>query len=297
MNYHAKYVKYKTKYLNLLYKIGGQLERMPQLCFGTVQDNLVRTLSIAFSKGICHIDGANAYGGETYYNTVKEALKRMNRENIWITWKSDNTTPQNLNRIIDNLECTYIDTFLVHHAELPTSEHSLEQLYAYQLENPIKIRHIGISNCEDLSKLAEYKERFNISTIQIQAREGRVYDFNNIEGLKKQRDNLEENFIENVNSMGINIMLYATTSGFTNSYTYFLNPEYNAELVQKINKYYYQKYCAGKDNILMIGSVSGSSIETNISMVREVNDQTSLLPDEEIDEINKYLKEYVVQYM
>ena len=42
---------------------GGELESMPQLCFGTAQANLEKMLELALRIGYRHIDGADAYSG------------------------------------------------------------------------------------------------------------------------------------------------------------------------------------------------------------------------------------------
>ena len=69
-----KYLKYKNKYLNYKNLLGGgkcdkippsiektPMQEMPQLCFGTVGENLEITLKNALEIGYRHIDCADIY--------------------------------------------------------------------------------------------------------------------------------------------------------------------------------------------------------------------------------------------
>ena len=62
--------------------------------------------------------------------------------------------------------------------------------------------------------------------------------------------------------MGINVMLFASISGIMNS-----KPEILYEDPPlPINKYYYQKYIKDRRNVLIVGSASGSTLETNLNL-------------------------------
>ena len=255
MNYH-KYLKYKKKYLELKNKKGGGLEEMPKICFGTVHDNLEQTLEIALRNGYRHIDGAENYGYEKK-EIIKNVIKKCNipREELWITWKDNNITLKKIITICSELDCEYIDLFLVHHGCGKPDD--FIQLKIAQEEGFIK--HYGVSNCEDLETITRLKKKHNIFANQIQARPplGRVIG----------RELFDPpNFIEECNKIGVKIMLFSTINGITSSenasdkvYEYLFSSE------NLINKYYIQKYILGNDNVLIVSSQTGSSIKRNIN--------------------------------
>jgi diketogulonate reductase-like aldo/keto reductase len=279
MQFYNKYLKYKNKYLKLKNQIGGKpLTIMPQLCFGTAQDNLKETLKIALhDNGIRHIDGADLYGGLKYLKIIKAEVKKIPREELWITWKSNNTSISNIIEIIVRLECSYIDTFLVHHDSCDSDLSDLIKAKELGL-----IRFIGVSNCESIVKLIKYKTEYNIDTIQIQARP----PGGSIDG----KPLIDPNFIEIINSYGINVMLYGTMSGITNSNDFSI---IDSE-ISNINKYYFQKYCLHKNNILITTSISGSSIERNKNDIEKMIAHEELLPEIKMEEIESKLKRVVL---
>jgi diketogulonate reductase-like aldo/keto reductase len=317
MQYYNKYLKYKNKYLVIKKQLGSssfsdilQLEEdtipleedtipleediitpldfMPQLCFGTAQYKLDVTLKKALSSGIRHIDGADAYaaGSESYYDIIKDAIKEIRREELWITWKSDDTSEENIKRIIDNLECSYIDTFLVHHDSNCNSNSKLDNLV--KLKQLGLIRFIGVSNCENIEKLDKYKTKYNIDTIQIQARPLNT----RIQSNYSRREPLAENFIDIMNTIGINVMLYGTISGITNSENFY----HLYDNLSNINKFYLQKYCLGKPNILMISSITGTSIDKNILDFDNIMNHTELLPFGKLNEIESQIQQVILSY-
>jgi diketogulonate reductase-like aldo/keto reductase len=280
MQFYDKYLKYKNKYLKLKNQLGGSpLTIMPQLCFGTAQYNLEKTLKIALhDNGIRHIDGADAYGGIDYLEIIKSEIKEIPREELWITWKSDDTSIENIRRIIEHLECRYIDTFLVHHDF--KCNHDLSNLV--RTTELGLVRFIGVSNCENIVKLMEYKEKFNISTIQIQARPPG--------GSINNRPQLDPSFIERINLLDINVMLYATISGITNLNDYSII----YDEILNINKYYFQKYCLHKNNILITTSITGSSIEGNKNDIEKMIIGEEILSETKMEEIESKLKRLVL---
>jgi len=276
MQFYDKYLKYKNKYLALKKQLGGELLTvMPQLCFGTAQGNLPKTLKIALhDNGIRHIDGADGYGGPEYLEIIKNGIKEIPREEMWITWKSDKTSVRHIIEIIERLECRYIDTFLVHH-DFECGSNLSDLIKAKQLG---LIRFIGVSNCENIDKLIEYKTKYDIDTLQIQARPpgGSIY----------RRQSIDHHFIEIINSHNINVMLFGTISGITNLENYSII--YSE--IPNINKYYLQKYCLHKNNILIISSVSGSSIEVNKNDYEKMILGEELLAETKMVEIESKLK-------
>jgi diketogulonate reductase-like aldo/keto reductase len=277
MSYYEKYLKYKNKYLLLKQQHGGQLDSMPQLCFGTAQQNIQTTLNIALSNGICHIDGAESYGIDDYKKIIKETIKQIPREQLWITWKADNINIEKITEIIAKLECRYIDTFLVHHDYDCTSETDFIELQ--QAHKMGIIRYFGVSNCEKIERLRYLKEKYNISTIQIQARPpgGKI----------NGKIITPPDFIKQCNDLGINVMLYGTVSGALMSD----NIELIYEDISHINKYYIQKYCMGTNNVLIMASVSGNTIIRNKNDFDKIMQGEKILSDFEMWAMETVLKD------
>ena len=98
------------------------LTHMPQICFGTAQYNLNKTLKKAISElHYRHIDCAEAYANTynnkiEYKNIIKEQINLIDRKNLWITWKDNKITVDKIIQIIKDLDCGYIDLFLIHHS-------------------------------------------------------------------------------------------------------------------------------------------------------------------------------------
>ena len=298
MNNYNKYLKYKKKYLEQknknknggnLQKIsqnknGGGLQQMPKICFGTVHNNLEQTLESALTNGYRHIDGAECYGGPVYKEIIKNKIKIIPREELWITWKDDDITLKKIITICSELDCDYIDLFLVHH-NCGTSD-DFVQLKIAQAEGFIK--HYGVSNCEDFDTIKRLKREHKIFANQIQARPplcrvSRREMFN------------PPNFIEECNKIGVKIMLFSTINGITSSeivsdkiYEYLFSPE------NLINKYYIQKYILGNDNVLIVSSQSGSSIVKNISDFNNTIHDINILPVEKMLEIENNLSQIVL---
>jgi diketogulonate reductase-like aldo/keto reductase len=263
-------------------KAVDRLETIPQLCFGTAQGNLDHTLPIALANGIVNIDGADGYGREEYLQIIRENIQKIPREKLWITWKSDYITKENIQRIIDSLECGYIDTYLIHHYDC----YNIKQLEILDgLKRSGLIRHYGLSNCEDINKIIKLKESFDIETIQIQARPP--------EGVIQGRRKINLNdFINRLNEIGINVMLYGTISGVQNLEDYSVV----YENLENINKYYIQKYCLGKPNILMIGSQYGTKIVQNITDFDNIMGSKDLLDSRKMNEIETQLEQLELSF-
>ena len=291
MFYQNKYLKYKNKYFKLKNQIGGSyLDKVPKLCFGTVQYNLNNNLKKALEVGIRHIDGADNYGGSDYFEIIKNNILIIPREQLWITWKSNNISIDNIQRIIKELNCNYIDTFLIHSS---CGEPIDFEIFIQAREMKL-IRFFGVSNCENLEKILLLKKNYDISTIQIQARPPNGSIIN--------RDNLIPNFIKKCNSNGINVMLFGTVSGYINGLdligidTYFPDTKWH-NLKKDINKYYLQKYCLNNSNILMIGSLYGHNILPNKIDFDDVINGNNLLSPNRICEIEYFLDKIKLEHM
>ena len=266
MSFEQKYLKYKAKYLALKNQLGGApLDIMPQICFGTVQARLNVTLPLALSIGYRHIDGAEAeaYGSsvggkQKYYKIIRDAIKVIPRNQLWITWKDNNITLDKIRIICDILDCGYIDLFLVHHSCGEGNDFvEFKKAQAAGL-----IRYYGVSNCENLETIRRLKAEHNIFANQIQARppRGKV--------IGRELFN-PPNFIEECNRIGVHSMLFGTMSG-VQSYgdEVFGLPIY--ENMEDINKYYIHKYILGTNNVLMVGSIGGSKLQQNFIDINDI---------------------------
>ena len=218
---------------------GGALEAMPQLCFGTAQANLEKMLELALQIGYRHIDGADAYfeWQPDYFGTIRRVLEKVyseaeeppiKRKELWITWKGEPKSIEEIRDTISKLNCEYIDLYLIHgwRKQWPMMD-ILRQAKVEGL-----IRNNGVSNCENMEDITRLKSEYDIYANQIQARP----PSGKIEG----RPRMDKIFIEKCNELGIKVMLFATISGYLGGTV--LNPE----IINEINRYYLQKYIQDK---------------------------------------------------
>ena len=220
---------------------------MPKLVFGTVQSNLAIRLKKALDHNYRHIDCADAYSENysrgsssyvgNYFEIISNIIKQIPRNQLWITWKSNNISIENIRSIIRKLDCTYIDLFLIHHSCGNDSDFVVFK----QAVDENLIRFYGVSNCEDIGILTDLKTKHNIFANQIQARSpnGSIDrrmrfppDFNFFD------------FVNKCNSIGICIMLFASVSGIFNSISYedMSLLERIPNLVRLTNPYYMHKF-------------------------------------------------------
>ncbi len=266
------------------------MAEMPQLCFGTAQYNLEDALSKALQLGYRHIDGAEAYaGGEIYtpgqYKSIVAKCIRENipnRHELWITWKEDGPTVGSIIRTIVELGCGYIDLFLIHHS--CGTEQDFDVLKKAQAGG--LIRYFGVSNCEDFQKIISLKSTHGIYANQIQARPPG--------GEIQYRGKIDPEFIEKCNSIDVRIMLFATTSGFTETEPKYKKLDKSDE--ENLNKYYIQKYLR-PFNVLMVSSLFGGHLEPNLNAVRTFLSGTPLLKDADMRRIESGLQETLLKYM
>ena len=278
----------------------GPLLEMPQICVGTAQydrespRSIKRVLANALAEGYRHIDGAEAYGGTDFRRAVGEALATSGivRHEIWITWKSDSITPEGISTQIADLGCGYIDLFLVHHG-CGTPKDFLA-LQAAMVAG--QIRRFGVSNCWSVETLRKLKATYGIFANQIQA----VLPGGRIEN----QDRRPDRFIEVCNELDIAVMLYATISGTSNALIELMEDpklfEHSMHLtsyIPKLNRYYTQTYIIGTRNVLMVGSLSGSSLGINMREFKNTLNGIDILNKKEMKEISDELKPVVIQAM
>lgn len=258
---------------------GTRLTEMPQLCFGTVQDNISEMLPIALKLGYRHIDGANNYEGHSdYYEIIKMAIKSVPRNQLWITWKMGQPTYSEIERVIKRLDCEYIDLFLIHHG--CGSDKDFIELKKAQ-DNCL-INYYGVSNCEDINKLRDLKIKYNIYANQVQSRPPTGLG---IRGRLSNPENFND-LINQSNDINIKIMLFASISGYPGD-----------ELLSNINKYYIQKYISRKGNVLMVSSTNTflKTLENNLYIFNEQS-HTPLIESEML-RIEQKLESRLLYYM
>ena len=246
---------------------------MPQLCFGTAQNKLDKTINSALKIGYRHIDCADAYGNIEYKTIIKNAIQTITRKTLWITWKSSNITIENITLIIQDLNCDYIDLFLIHFG----CGNDLEFEILKQAQINGQIRYYGVSNCENIETIRELKTNHNIYANQIQARPPN----GNINSRKK----MSSTFIEDCNQIDVKIMLFGTISGIQNQTKNFEYFEY----LKNVNKYYLQKYIKDKPNTLIVSSVNGNSLFQNYDDFK-LNKEKDLLNNDEMTIIEEQMQ-------
>jgi len=293
---HRKNSKRMTRRKNKRKFRGGELESMPQLCFGTAQDNFEKMLELALQIGYRHIDGADAYSGwqHDYFETIRQVLEKVSseaespikREELWITWKGEPSSVDEIRDTISKLNCEYIDLYLIHgwRKQWPMMD-ILREAKEAKL-----IRNYGVSNCENMEDITRLKSEYDIYANQIQARPplGKIAGRPLID-----KPSMDKIFIEKCNDLGIKVMLFATISGYLGGTV--LNPE----IISEINKYYLQKYIQdkGKGNVLMVSSVFGSSLKTNYDDFEKIKSGREMLSDSQMTDIEKELKKSKLQWM
>jgi len=274
------------------------LATMPQICVGTAQYSkhnpctVGPIVSVALAFGYRHIDGAEGYGPAAYRKALGAAIKAscVPRNQIWITWKSDNITSAMITEQIADLKCTYIDLFLIHHSCGTPEEFAV--LQAAQAAG--QIRHFGVSNCEDIDQLTELKETYNIFANQIQAGPPDA----NI-GTRPART---PTLVEDCNALGVAVMLYGPISGASMSETLYAPGNehlaiFSQENAKNLNRYYTQKYVSGKPNVLMVGSTTGRTLPKNIDEFTDTQRATNLLTAPEMAEMEEFLSQIVLSDM
>ncbi len=255
-----------------------------------MEDTLKKSIEIGYR----HFDGASIYfrGDDKYFESMRNGLfsGSIKREDLWLTWKSDNITISDIKDVIKKLNCQYIDAYLVHHSCGSGSD--FENLKLAKEQN--LIRYYGVSNCENLELLAKLKENHDICINQIQARAPK----GKIKGAPRDRY-YTENFIEECNKLGITIMLFATVSGvlniLDNHVIYMDYSTYKGDIthfIRDINKYYMQKYVISKPNVIMVSSNTGNTLELNKNTLNKLIKGEEILEKGEFDTMEKLLEKH-----
>lgn len=281
------------------------LATMPQICFGTVQSNLQNSLPNALKIGYRHIDSADRYeflnpgNREIIKNSIQSFIDQGHqREELWITWKADDISIQDIQKRIQEIGCSYFDLFLIHHYDqvkrMRGGVDGLLKILQKAKEQGL-IRYFGVSNCEDINELRRLKKTYDIYANQIQARppggkvDGRI-------------PTMSPTFIQECNALGVHIMFFSTMSGFTQtefSMTYRFQeppPSWYTSLVANINKYYIQRFLK-PSNVIMVASISSLSLQSNFDNVSTFLGGTNLLSEKEMKEVEGRLKSISLAHM
>ena len=258
------------------------LDEMPQLCLGTSnwidKTQLSTVIKKAIKIGYRHFDGAIIYASqshsmspsEQYYegfkNGILEGLSEngLERKDIWITFKSDGSHA--LDYIKTKLsELQYIDLWLYHHTRNGSEEKVSEHIKSGFIKN------WGTSNeyhKDDYSQVIESKP---LHTNQFQARP----------------NNENKLLIEYLNSKDISVMLFSPISALKEEILISLKYGPDAKYLNSIIKYYLNNYIYDKKNVLMVGSIYGSSLEENFKLF---NSREPLSPEENVWLRDNYFK-------
>jgi len=267
---------------------------MPQICIGTGQydkahpESIGQIVSSALAAGYRHIDAADAYGPQSYKDALAAAIATspVPRAALWITWKSDNITLENIQRAADVVG-GYVDLYLIHHAYSGGTVAQFTILMEAQRQG--LIRHFGLSNCEDIKILRKLRAKYPIFANQIQAAPPggiiRPHHF-------KPRPRTPT-FIADCNKAGIAVMLFGALSGISESASLY---ETEKDLVgfyfenrPKINRYYMETYLLETPNVLIVGTTSGSTLAQNMREFTDTMANRNRLPPDEMVAINDFL--------
>ena len=261
--------------------VGRPLVNMPQLCLGTVQGNAQNVkdyITEAIRLGYRHIDTALAYrnmveprGGLDYFDAVREGLKNgltaegLRREDLWITYKADHLTEDIIEEFIKKTGVEYIDLMLVHHG----CGNQRDSRVLRKLLQSGAIKRWGVSNCEDLENLVRIRDKIPEHPLyvnQIQALPPGV----TCAGRNRHRD---IDLTEEINKLGIHTMLFSPINGFTSNMDNAIaltDPETTGVTIDGIMEYYLAKYIHNTENVLIVGTRTGSTLASNLELFNEV---------------------------
>ncbi len=275
------------------------LATMPQICFGTAQFSTLISSGIgaasimkkAISLGYRHFDGADVYGDDDYRKEFAKGIEGVDRNSLWITWKSDLISVKEIQKVVDVLNCKYIDLFLRHHSCLTEKDYAELQ----QAKEQNLVRFIGVSNCEDIKQIQKNKTKYGIYANQIQARP----PGGTILGHRGKKLALDPKFVESCNALGVHVMLFGTVSALQDSSWFFANKYSNKPSTSSnVNKYYIQKYLR-PSNVLMVSTLNPES-QTLADNIKDVNTFLSgkkLLSEDEMQEMETLLSSEPLQNM
>lgn len=155
MNNYVKYLKYKNKYINLKYQLGGTLSEpinaLPTIAFGSwyenpIKDIIINSWKCALENGYTVFDFASAYNSSSYINDFNRLVSELQiNDEIYIIAKDLNPELFNL----PNYKIIYTQHYgLFSFDEIRAIDDKIKQG---------KIFKYGIGNIyeKDLSKLQE----------------------------------------------------------------------------------------------------------------------------------------------
>ncbi len=138
---------------------------IPAMGFGTFTVMDPNTIINALRIGYRHLDLAVNYENLGHvakalryaFDSVESGGLGLKREDLWITMKTLDCSPQYIDHLLEVLRITYFDLLLIHFPQrFFRDEETLTQAWS-ELSNqvPGKLKHIGVSNCYEghLSRL------------------------------------------------------------------------------------------------------------------------------------------------
>jgi diketogulonate reductase-like aldo/keto reductase len=243
----------------------------------------------------------------------------LTREDLWITYKSDDLRASTVMKFVQDTDVGYLDLVLVHHGcgeekkgrrfyvpggrpgeyNYRNSEQefgrALEDIKTLFADHPGLIRNWGVSNCESVPILHRLKSavpNHPLYANQIQALPPgasfeAVWEFS-------RKSGTDSDLVEESNKLDISTMLYAPISGlgWEGQLAGFdkNHPLHGSGPI----RYYLQKYIRDRKNVLMVGSISGGSLQSNYDEYKRiVKESREQVPDAEV--IQKELQK--VQYV
>ena len=138
------------------FKLANNLE-IPAIGYGTWKlkndDETIDIIKEAYTAGYRHFDTAFAYGNE---KAIGNAIATMDREKLFLSGKLWNDDRNNVldayNRTVKNLQCDYLDLYLLHWPASKAVHENWDIINAKvweqmeQLYNEKKVRAIGVCN-------------------------------------------------------------------------------------------------------------------------------------------------------
>ena len=159
MDYKDKYLKYKTKYTKLKFKIqNGGIQSIPKIGLGTwqahpdntkIKENIIKALEIGYRCFDCANNYNNEIGiGEAFQYAFEHM--GISREDLYIIGKANRS--DDIENSLANLKIEYFDLALIH-LKFMVPDNRWEDFI--KLKNDGKTKNIGLSNIY-INKLKEF---------------------------------------------------------------------------------------------------------------------------------------------
>ncbi|KAM9903734.1 hypothetical protein OXX69_007833 [Metschnikowia pulcherrima] len=145
-----------------------------------LDENLVKSLKLAFAKGFTHVDGAEIYGTD---GELGEAMKSVDRSKIYISNKfsvgdasHQGVSPHGLPldalkyQLSEKLKTDYVDLYLLHSPFVEEKVHgftlaeawkSMEQIVDFGLAKSIGVSNFAVEDLQEILKVARIKPVVN----------------------------------------------------------------------------------------------------------------------------------------